>query len=483
MKFGFSRDADRGGAGKKETAAGFGQEPLKRSEGGSPAGWGNGELRLPPSEPIRIAEPPKAAEKPAVPAEKPAAAARTKKDHTVMVIDNRTSMLVSMHIRDSGGFCTLEAPGMAEALEMLKTQKPEVIVIGAATLGFHGDLYPSEVAGAAKSGIGRLRAAAPEARLIVIDGAFDSCRKDALLEAGADIVLRRDEQTAELMPAINSLMPVRFIQTSGRSVVVMSDHPEVTGSIRTFIENAGYEARTAATYGEAVEKAADADLAIVERGLDGEGIDALIKIREGRPDMTVFMRAYDDVGDTLEIRVKNVVVIPQVFSPTWLVSLLSSYLPLPETAEQKAPPEAVPTVTAEAGGRTGPVPQPAAPAIKHATILIVDDQRDVAGLMAAYLEERDCGILTASNGREGLDAYRANRVDLVISDREMPVMSGPEMVAEIKKGNPDAKVIFLTGYSHDAELEPLRALNPLAILSKPVNFDDLGRAVDDALGP
>jgi CheY-like chemotaxis protein len=117
----------------------------------------------------------------------------------------------------------------------------------------------------------------------------------------------------------------------------------------------------------------------------------------------------------------------------------------------------------------------------------VDDERSVRGLLTDILKLQGHQIATASNGIDGLDAYRkawdaGTPYDLVISDREMPGMGGAEMVRQIKKINPEAKVIFITGYSDEKHLIPLREADPSAvILAKPVELKTIIRTVEEAL--
>jgi CheY-like chemotaxis protein len=65
------------------------------------------------------------------------------------------------------------------------------------------------------------------------------------------------------------------------------------------------------------------------------------------------------------------------------------------------------------------------------TVLIVDDNEDLRELYRAMLEPRFV-VLTAENGREALDALRAQRVDLAIVDMHMPVMNGVELVRAVR---------------------------------------------------
>lgn len=86
-------------------------------------------------------------------------------------------------------------------------------------------------------------------------------------------------------------------------------------------------------------------------------------------------------------------------------------------------------------------------------ILCIDD--NTAGLTArrVLLEGMGHTVAVARNGRDGLDAFRSERPDIVIVDYVMPLMNGGEVVREIKRLNPKIPVILLSGYTETWGLE------------------------------
>jgi CheY-like chemotaxis protein len=63
------------------------------------------------------------------------------------------------------------------------------------------------------------------------------------------------------------------------------------------------------------------------------------------------------------------------------------------------------------------------------TILVVDDEPLIAMALEAALEDAGYEVMTAANGRQGLERLAEARADLVLLDMMMPVMSGPAMLA------------------------------------------------------
>ena len=77
-----------------------------------------------------------------------------------------------------------------------------------------------------------------------------------------------------------------------------------------------------------------------------------------------------------------------------------------------------------------------------ATVLVVDDERDVAELYSTWLA-REYDVLSAHDGTEALEAVDTS-VDIVFLDRQMPEMSGDEVLAAIDDRGIDCRVVMVT---------------------------------------
>lgn len=78
------------------------------------------------------------------------------------------------------------------------------------------------------------------------------------------------------------------------------------------------------------------------------------------------------------------------------------------------------------------------------TILIVEDEKRVADLLTAGLEESGYRTLVAYDGAMGLRIFQSNEIDMVISDIVLPKLDGFEMCREIRKHNSDIPILMLT---------------------------------------
>jgi CheY-like chemotaxis protein len=131
-----------------------------------------------------------------------------------------------------------------------------------------------------------------------------------------------------------------------------------------------------------------------------------------------------------------------------------------------------------------------APQGRGQTILLVEDQprlREAGGALLASLGYR---VVTAATGREALakceelsaSEGRPQPVDLVVTDLVMPDLGGEDLLRELHKTLPAAKVLAVTGYSMQGEdQQALRDAGFLDVIFKPVDADGLALAVQQAL--
>lgn len=118
------------------------------------------------------------------------------------------------------------------------------------------------------------------------------------------------------------------------------------------------------------------------------------------------------------------------------------------------------------------------------TILVVDDEPMMLEMNADMLEAFGYETLKAVNGKEGLKQFEAaaDRISMVITDINMPVMNGPAMIEAIHALKPDLPVIAISGLSGTVHSQEGTALGGVQILHKPYAIDDLLHIVEQKLG-
>lgn len=202
---------------------------------------------------------------------------------------------------------------------------------------------------------------------------------------------------------------------------------------------------------------------------NGIGMDAETQKRAFDPFFTT-----KEVGKGTGLGLSTVYgIVKQSEGSIWINSELGKgtsfkvYLPrIDEVNEQGEDDE---TDAATAGGRE--------------TVLLVEDDDMVRKLSRGILEHYGFKVLTASNGKEGLLICTdfKGRIDLVITDVVMPIMSGRELSEHLPKLRPETRVLFMSGYTDDAIVRHGILDEQFAFIQKPFLPDALIRKAREVL--
>ncbi len=129
--------------------------------------------------------------------------------------------------------------------------------------------------------------------------------------------------------------------------------------------------------------------------------------------------------------------------------------------------------------------RPPAPAdlTGSANILLVEDEEAVRAFAGRALSARGYTVHEAASGLEALDLLNglSDPVDLVISDVVMPGMDGPTLMRELRRRQPDVKIIFISGYAEDAFQRNLPDDESFQFLPKPFSLKELATTVKETL--
>jgi len=115
-------------------------------------------------------------------------------------------------------------------------------------------------------------------------------------------------------------------------------------------------------------------------------------------------------------------------------------------------------------------------------VLVVDDERDFADLLAERLRTRGMDVQTAYSGRDALEAARANPPEVVVLDISMPGMSGLEAMEALKAEKPAPEVILLTADNTLGTAVAGMKGGARDYLTKPTDIDTLVAAIGEAEG-
>jgi DNA-binding response OmpR family regulator len=117
-------------------------------------------------------------------------------------------------------------------------------------------------------------------------------------------------------------------------------------------------------------------------------------------------------------------------------------------------------------------------------ILVIEDDEAVRKLVIRHLVAAGYEVQEADNGKTGLASYRQQQSDLVITDIVMPETEGLEAIRELRRVNPEVKIIAMSGAvggRADRYLGLAMGFGALRILSKPFTGADLLSVVAEVL--
>ncbi|WNG46532.1 hybrid sensor histidine kinase/response regulator [Archangium minus] len=119
---------------------------------------------------------------------------------------------------------------------------------------------------------------------------------------------------------------------------------------------------------------------------------------------------------------------------------------------------------------SSPAPTAPAPSTSRRRMLVVDDE-DIIRSVFKDLMGRECEVLEAANAEEALAHLKQRPVDLIVTDKNLPGLSGLELAQQARQLDPDSRVILMTGYPSLVTAQQALELGLLDYLLKP--FDDI----------
>jgi len=125
----------------------------------------------------------------------------------------------------------------------------------------------------------------------------------------------------------------------------------------------------------------------------------------------------------------------------------------------------------------------AAPAVQGKTILVVDDEPEVAGVLADMLAADGHRVETAANGVRALTKLAEGAYDLIVSDIKMPGLDGPGLYREVASRHPQMlrRFVFVTGDALNPETAALLERTGVPSLGKPFAPADVSRVTRQVL--
>jgi CheY-like chemotaxis protein len=114
-----------------------------------------------------------------------------------------------------------------------------------------------------------------------------------------------------------------------------------------------------------------------------------------------------------------------------------------------------------------------------ATVLVVDDEEPILGILAEVIEEMGHQVLCAMNGREALALIRSTPPDLVLTDVMMPYLNGLDLCRAIKTDRSTAHIVVLLMSA--VPVDRRGELNADGFIHKPFSLEEVETAVAEGL--
>jgi PAS domain S-box-containing protein len=112
------------------------------------------------------------------------------------------------------------------------------------------------------------------------------------------------------------------------------------------------------------------------------------------------------------------------------------------------------------------------------TVLVVEDEPVVRGVILEMLHDQGYRTLEAVDGPSGLRVLRTNaRIDLLVTDVGLPGMNGRQLADQARETRPDLKVLFITGYAESVAISDGFLQPGMEMITKPFDLDNLSQRI------
>ena len=124
---------------------------------------------------------------------------------------------------------------------------------------------------------------------------------------------------------------------------------------------------------------------------------------------------------------------------------------------------------------------------KRNVILIVDDELELCKVLQKTLKKEGYHVLIATTGQKALSLLKKEKVDLLLLDLKMPLISGLELLKKIRKTVPEGKkkstipAVILTAYGSLSSAQEAMSLGAVEYLTKPFDLKEVITVVKEAL--
>jgi CheY-like chemotaxis protein len=117
------------------------------------------------------------------------------------------------------------------------------------------------------------------------------------------------------------------------------------------------------------------------------------------------------------------------------------------------------------------------------TILLIDDEEIILTVAEEMVKALGYNVIAAGKGTDAIEIYRNNQdnINMIVLDMIMPGFSGGEVFDQLRKINPQAKILLASGYTIDGEASVIMSRGCNGFIQKPFNIQELSKKISEVL--
>ena len=108
--------------------------------------------------------------------------------------------------------------------------------------------------------------------------------------------------------------------------------------------------------------------------------------------------------------------------------------------------------------------------LQKLTMLFVDDEIEIIEIISDTLKKLNVNFFVAYNGEEALNLINSNKIDLLITDINMPIMDGISLIQVLRDNNNNIDCIIMSAYTEKKYKDMAEKLNVKKYITKPFDF-------------
>jgi DNA-binding NtrC family response regulator len=118
---------------------------------------------------------------------------------------------------------------------------------------------------------------------------------------------------------------------------------------------------------------------------------------------------------------------------------------------------------------------------KKISVLLVDDDPNMQRMVSIFFAKDDINLDIAENGRSALKRISENNYDILITDMQMPLMDGMELIGKIKKLKYKFPIIVISAFGQEDVINKYKTIGAFEVIQKPFDSKRLKQVIEKAI--